>query len=306
MAKNFSELHSVTDILREVCKLPRRNKKIYFFIFLSTSILHFLLILAIIYSLASVFNDISITSTDPTSLDDPKQLFKFILIEVVIILLMSAILFYTMMTTVYVSAMSYLERDLKLKDLFKKIKKIWIRPMVTGFYSTLISTGFLVLVVPLFLLVILMKGSLVVIMFGIVLVPLVIYLNMYLALVWMLSIVTSVLEDCYGLQAIGKGAQLLKGRKVVGFVLNFVLMILFGVSVLLSIMNMNIQSVTVKLLISLCGMNFAILVKILSMMIYTVFYFDCKQSHGEDVVVEENMGYYTKVSTFPLVDSALP
>ncbi|PIA58873.1 hypothetical protein AQUCO_00400018v1 [Aquilegia coerulea] len=301
---NFSALQSVKNILNEVLKLSHRNKEIFFFIFLSTFIPSILLILAFVYSLTSVSTDLSMDNAissmiiDPSKLDHFKQLLFF--------LLGSAITLFSMMNTVYVSAVSYLGRDLKLKDLFMKINKIWIRPVVTWFYITLIFAGFLfVLVAHLVLLFIFSKGSIIVLTIGIVLVLLAICLNMYIALVSMLSIVTSVLEDSYGLQAIRKGAQLLKGRKLVGFVLTFILMTLFGFHSLVSMMIKNMQMVPLKLLISFCAMIFVFLVKILSMMIYTVFYFDCKRSHGEKVEVEENMGY-TKVSTLPLVDSALP
>ncbi|KAF5178990.1 hypothetical protein FRX31_031418 [Thalictrum thalictroides] len=149
--------------------------------------------------------------------------------------------------------------------------------------------SFFMLVSPLFLLVILTKKSIVVLTIGTVLILLAICLYMYLALVWMLSIVISVLEDCYGLQAFGKGAQLLKGRKVVGFGLTFVLMILIGVNVLVS-----------NIMISTIAMAFAVLLKMFSMMVYTVFYFDCKQSHGEEIELEENIEY-AQVSTLPVV-----
>ncbi|KAF5197946.1 hypothetical protein FRX31_012466 [Thalictrum thalictroides] len=314
MAKNFSVLQSVMEILRKVCNLPHKNKKIFFFIFLSTFISYFPQFLATIYPRTSVFEfiDFPIPSTNFTSSDDPKQLFKIkegamhtILKEVVLFFLTSMISFFSMVTTIYVSAMSYLDRDLKLKVIFKKIKNIWFRPMLTWIYSTVLGTGgFLVLSMPLSVLVTLMKETgitlVIVIPLGIVLVILAIYLYMYFTLVRELSIVTSVLEDCYGLQAIAKGAELLNERKAVGFVLNFVLMIPFGVTTALEyMMNKNIQPVTLKLLISFC-------VTILSLMMYTVFYLNCKHSHGEDVVDEENMGYYTKVSTFQLVDSAAP
>ncbi|KAF5186304.1 transmembrane protein [Thalictrum thalictroides] len=307
------------EILREVCKLPHKNKKIFFFIFLSTFIPYILLLIGTMYAFTSISTDLSMNaiplmSMNPASPDYFKQLFKvqqdgvvFFLIEVVVFLLSSVITVFSMMTTIYVSTMSYLGRDLKLKDLFMKIKKIWIRPVVTWFYAILMNTGLCMLVLPLIFLIILSKGSSVfVLTIGIILVLLATCLYMYLNLVSMLSIVTSILEDSYGLQAIGKGAELIKGRKLVGFVLNFIWMILIGLNMIVSMMNMmKIQGVALMLLISFCTVIFGTLVTILSMMMYTVFYFDCKHSHGEEVEVEENTGY-TKVSTIPLVDSALP
>ncbi|KAF9586780.1 hypothetical protein IFM89_039998 [Coptis chinensis] len=122
----------------------------------------------------------------------------------------------------------------------------------------------------------------------------------------MLSLVISVLEDCYGLQALGKAEKLVEGRKVFGLVLTFVVMILYNPGTLFSMINKNQQTVTTQILIAYgVTVNFAILVKILSMKAYTVFYFELKESHGEQIVVEEDMEYST-MSSIPLVDSDLP
>ncbi|PIA58870.1 hypothetical protein AQUCO_00400015v1 [Aquilegia coerulea] len=282
MSRNFSELQSVMDILKKVVKLPQRSKS-FVFIFILTSVCYTILIIVSMDPMNPLMSSMDMDPTNPGYL---KQLY---IDTMVFFLCISIISFSSMVTTIYVSAVSYLERKLEFKDILK-FKKMWIRPVVTWFYFTLMCAGFFLLVSPLFLLLIPTKGSIIVLAIGIVLVLLAICLYMYLALVWMLSIVISVLEDCYGLQALGKSAELLKGRKVVGLVLTFVLMILIGVNVFVT-----------KLFNVVSAMNFAVLVKMLSMMIYTLFYFDCKQSHGEKVQVEENIEY-VQVSTLPVVD----
>ncbi|KAF8400420.1 hypothetical protein HHK36_013718 [Tetracentron sinense] len=46
---------------------------------------------------------------------------------------------------------------------------------------------------------------------------------LYLVTVWVLSLVVSIVEeDCYGMKALGKARELIKGRKVPGFVLFYV------------------------------------------------------------------------------------
>ncbi|PIA58869.1 hypothetical protein AQUCO_00400014v1 [Aquilegia coerulea] len=316
MAKYFSGLHTVMEILREVIGLPRRNKKIFLFIILSTLIPYSLLIFATIYSLTTIITDLSMNAIplvgmNPKSAQYVKQFFMMkedfmliILVEIIFFLLMSAVSLFSMVATIHVSAMSYLERDLTLKELSLKLKKNWIRPMITWFYFTLMSAGYLVVVLPLYVLLVLNKGSVAVVAIGIVLFLLVIFLNIYLVIIWMLSLVISVLEDCYGLQALGKGEQLMKGRKGVGFGLTFISVILLGANAFVAMISKHHQTVTVRFSVMYIMLTLAILVKILSMMMYTIFYFDCKQCHGEHVEIEENMEYSKVFTKFD--DTALP
>ncbi|KAF5178992.1 transmembrane protein [Thalictrum thalictroides] len=314
MAKYFSGLQTVMEILREVIGLPRRNKKIFFFIFLSTLIPYFLLIFATIYSLKTIITDlsmitISLVRMNPKSAEYVKQFTKMkedsmfiILVEVMFFFLMSAVSLFSMVATIHVSAMSYLDRDLTLKDLFSKFKKNWFRPVITWFYFTLMSAGYFVVILPLYVLLVLTKESFVVAAVGIVLALLVMsFLNIYLVIVWMLSLVISVLEGCYGLQALGKGEQLMKGRRGVGFGLTFISVVLLGANFFLATISKHHQTVTIRFLIMSVMLTLAILVKISSMMMYTIFYFDCKQCHGEHVEIEEKEYIFTKLD-----DTALP
>ncbi|KAF9613703.1 hypothetical protein IFM89_010145 [Coptis chinensis] len=299
-----SELQGVMEIVKEVFKLPRRNKKIFLFIILSTMILDSLLFLATITSFKYLSNDLLMkvlpfVSMDPKSSVYLKLLFKIkedaillILVEMVFLLLMTVVSLFSMVATIYVSAMSYLGKSLTLTDLCFGIKKIWTRPVITWLYISLCIAGFTLLILPLCFVLILGRGSMIVVAVGILVFLPVIFLNLYLSLVWMLSLVMSVLEDCYGLQALGKAEKLVKGRKVVGLVLTFLVMILYIPGILFSMINKNQQTVTTQILIAYgVTVNFTILVKILSMMAYTVFYFELKESHGEQVVVEEDMEY---------------
>ncbi|PIA58867.1 hypothetical protein AQUCO_00400012v1 [Aquilegia coerulea] len=304
MAKYISGLHTVMEILKEVIGLPRRNKNIFFLIILSTLIPYSLLIFATIYSLTTIITDLSMNAIplvrmNPKSAQYVEQFFimkedsmLILLVKIFFFLLMSAVSLFSMVATIHVSAMSYLERELTLKDLSLKLKKNWIRPVITWFYFTLMSAGYFVLVRPLYVLLVLNKGSVIVAAIGIALFLLVIFLNIYLVIVWMLSLVISVLEDCYGLQALGKGEQLMKGRKGVGFgLITFISLILLGANAFVAMINKHHQTVTIRFSVMYIMLTLAILVKILSMMMYTIFYFDCKQYYGEPVEIEKNMKY---------------
>ncbi|KAF9586782.1 hypothetical protein IFM89_040000 [Coptis chinensis] len=314
MAKNYtSEPLGVIHILKGVPKLFHRNKKIILFIILFTVVSYAFIDLSIKsyyvnnndLSTKSYSNDFSMNATNPasfnmtpTSLESLKLFLEtqkgFPLFMLVDLFLATALSIVSMVAIVYVSAMSYLGKDLTLKDLFLRIRNVWTRSVITWFYVSLLYASFLVLVLPVSFVVVLgnSRGSLIIAAVGmIVLFCLAMFLHLYLALIWICSMVVSVLEDCHGLQALGKAEKLIKGKKVVGIALTFVVMILYGASFLVSIMvNDNHQTSKLQLLF-MYAIDIKLLVKVLSVMAYTLFYFERKESHGEQVDDDEDIVY---------------
>ncbi|KAL5715499.1 hypothetical protein ACHQM5_017309 [Ranunculus cassubicifolius] len=318
MAKSYSELLGLMEILQESIKLLRKNKKILFFIVLYTMISYSILtvantlsLLLFIRNLAVVMVPVFATHTfDPKSPEFIKQLsvikdnlVLLFLTQLFFVLLMSLVSLFSVVSTIYVSAMSYLGKDLTLKDLYLKIKLIWSRPIITWFYFSLLSGGFIVMILPLSFL--LSSESIISVAIGIVIIILAIGINAYFSLLWMLSLVSSVLEDCSGFQALGKAEKLVQGRKIVGLFLTFIVMMLFSAVVFPSMVNSRNQAVFVRILMILVTLGLGILVKIMSMTVYTVFYFDRKHSCGEQVEVEDSVEY-SRVSAVSLVESAIP
>ncbi|XP_038700768.1 uncharacterized protein LOC119997678 [Tripterygium wilfordii] len=132
-------------------------------------------------------------------------------------------------TTVVIFASAYMHngKALSFKELLLKTLKAWKRPLVTWFYVTLLASGFLIvfiiILIPVFLV---MDSPFKPSIVSIVLIVLVAVLYTYLAVVWTLALVVSVLEDKRGIEALGKAAQLVKGMKLEGFLLNLVFTIL--------------------------------------------------------------------------------
>ncbi|KAF9613700.1 hypothetical protein IFM89_010142 [Coptis chinensis] len=327
MAKTYtSEPLGVMQILKGVPKLFHRNKKIILFIILSTVVSYAFIDLSIKSYYAnnndlstnsySNNDDLSMNATNPasfnmtpTSLVSLKLFLKtqkdFPFFMLVDLFLATALSIVSMVAIIYVSAMSYLGKDLTLKDLFLRIRNVWTRPVITWFYVSLLYAGFFCLVFPVSFVVVLAssRGSLSIAAVGmIVLFCLAMFLHLYLALIWICSMVVSVLEDCHGLQALGKAEKLIKGKKVVGIALTFVVMILYGASFLVSIMiNKNHQASKLQLLF-MYAIDIKLLVKVLSVMAYTLFYFERKETHGEQVDDDEDI-VYGRVSTVALVES---
>ncbi|KAK9130236.1 hypothetical protein Sjap_010723 [Stephania japonica] len=207
--------------------------------------------------------------------------------------------------TIYVSAMSHLHKDITLKELVLGTKKIWKKILITLFYVSLLSIGFNLLFLPCVLFVgLLYFSSKLMFVIGIALLIFPSLLVLYLNVVLMLSLVVSVLEeDVYGFGAMGKAERLVRGKKVQGFIICLVFIVASGV---LAFSLMSPRKVWIAIAVMVAKMIFTSLFRMFSLMAYTVFYFECKKNHGEEVEFEVDDVSYIKVPTAPLVDSALP
>ncbi|GFQ07414.1 hypothetical protein PHJA_002885500 [Phtheirospermum japonicum] len=292
-----------------------------FSVFLTSSVLWLFL-----YSLTSLSEDIFVTSQqsfmpNPNSFDMPdptipglspaqttgpfrqlqEDLAIILVVEIAFFLASFIISFFSTFSTTLISAMSYKAKNLSLKELFSIICRKWTRPLITTFYVTAIVMGyfFVVSVLAAPLLVYRSKATLsVAILIGVV--AFVFYL--YLSVSWVLAVVISVVEESYGLKALGKAAALVEGKKLQGFLINvcfelLVLIIFCGYKVVLGYKGSWLleSSVMSRLFVVI----FLGLVKIFVAVAYTVLYFKCKEDNGEEIELHGNIEY-TKVQNTEL------
>ena len=120
-------------------------------------------------------------------------------------------------------------------------------------------------------------------------IPIVIF-YCFLAVAWNLSIVIAVLEEKGGLEAIGKAAELVKGMKLQGFLLNILSEILASV-VYLGFILLPTKSEALSMLVVLVLFSLACLIKMAAFMAFTVLYIVCKHSHGEEIELQGSLEY---------------
>ncbi|KAF2310236.1 hypothetical protein GH714_007356 [Hevea brasiliensis] len=111
-----------------------------------------------------------------------------------------------------------------------------------------------------------------------------------------------------GLEALGKAAEIVKGMKLQGFLLNFA----FSISSLILVLAIKTipvaHSLALEIIIALVTINSAILVRMYWFSAFTVFYYRCKKTHGEQVELEgvSSDGYIVIPTTAPLVGDNIP
>ncbi|CAF2156984.1 unnamed protein product [Brassica napus] len=211
----------------------------------------------------------------------------------------------TLVVIVHASALTHKEENVKLKDFPTLTLKSWKGPLVTSFYIVLFSLGywflFFIVLFPLLLLstkldYLAAKSGALFVLFSV--------FESYLAIVWYLSLVISILEETYGIQALGKAAKIVKGMKPKLFLLNlFFGLVSFGLVQIVRRVDLN-SSFAVILTIGLVLVSSVAAVRMFQLVTYTITYFQCKGLQGKDVESLRDVEYM-KLSSTTLI-GALP
>ncbi|KAK6151484.1 hypothetical protein DH2020_014119 [Rehmannia glutinosa] len=315
-------------ILNESIKLLPKNGKLMAFIAIFSVVLSSSIFLLFSYILQSLVIDMFVTSQqsfmpDPNSFADPSSLTPqtgfspaqiigplrhlqedssiILAVEIAFIFALSVISFFSTISTILVSSLSYNSKNSSPKEIFSMIARKWTRPLITTLYVSCLAIGyfFVVLLLATPLLMYRNKATLsVAILLGIV--AFVFYL--YLSVSWALAIVVSVVEEsCYGIEALGKAGALVKGKRLIGFLLNVCFVLVTLIVFLGYMIILGKKWLGNPIIYGLLVLIFLSLVKILRAVAYAVLYFRCKVHHGEEVELHGGVEY-SKLPTTQLAN----
>lgn len=277
-------------ILRESLQLPTRNLKLM----ISNTLLMLILFLALATShnlIAGPFL-MEIEDLEPGNSLAPKfqkHIRILFVLESVFLLIFFIHSLFAMSMTIHASAATYTGEYLHLKDVFSRTVATWKRPTITCFYVVLLITFTALLAALLFSAFVLIFNGAALIAFISLMGILAMLFYLYLAVVWILGLVISIVEeDCYGITALIKAGVLIKGRKLQGCALMLFLVLLTApLSALfsLNIVEDEIRPVS-RVAIGIMDAVLVCLVKLFGFVVYTVFYYQCR-SNGEKEDMEE-------------------
>lgn len=207
------------------------------------------------------------------------------------------------------SAVTYCRKDLSTKELLLRAVKSMKRTVVSWLYIRLLDLGYGLLVALLLLLLVLIFNiTFTILAFSMILLVVALFFRTYLDVVWNLALVVSVLEDICGIEALGKAARLVKGSKLRGFFLN--LFVAFSMSMFNGLVTIGTVAFpeNARMIPSLFSYSITCLITMFLYMSYTVLYYECKKTHGEEV--ERKLSTeYTKVAfteSTPLLSADAP
>lgn len=186
---------------------------------------------------------------------------------------------------VYTIACIYTARDLTFKKVMSVVPKVWKRLMVT--FLIIFAAFFVYNFISIFILIsfLFIGGQAAPYLF---IIGLIIYIIgfVYMTILWQLASVVTVLEDSYGVKAMMKSKNLIKGNMWVALIIFFKLnFALFGTQILFQIFVVHGYSVDLWKKILLGILCFLLLVKLIlfGLVTQTIIYFVCKSYHHENI-----------------------
>ncbi|KAJ9550816.1 hypothetical protein OSB04_014861 [Centaurea solstitialis] len=301
----FQSPFGLLGIFEESFKAISRNKKllvrILLLVFLSISLYD----LAQDYMLASISkkfynfelqfpdnpricNDFRSYLNNPTCRASMDIIHEFFLVKVIFYAYSSIILLVYSVATVFSSHEAYNAKVLGPKEMLLKIRSSWTKPLVTSFYMILITLGIVFLVAISSLIAIISAvNSWSRVYFGGVAVLIIIW-YIYVAALWIFSIVVSVLEEGFvGVKAIGRAAELMSGKRLQASILIILFVVSYVVvdqmnEVIITSYNLSWSTRFAISIVFLNGLNSSL--TIFMFVLFTVLYHERKTSHDEKEV----------------------
>ncbi|XP_031476958.1 uncharacterized protein LOC116248353 [Nymphaea colorata] len=113
------------------------------------------------------------------------------------------------------------------------------------------------------------------------------FLHIYIAAIWHLASVISVLEDSYGLAAMKKSRELLKGKMALAGMLVFVYLVACAIIGMI-FSNVVVRggeeySTGVKFIVGFVLVGLLVLVNLVGLLVQSVFYYVCKAYHHQGI-----------------------
>ncbi|KAK9072198.1 hypothetical protein SSX86_008630 [Deinandra increscens subsp. villosa] len=188
---------------------------------------------------------------------------------------------------VYTIASVYTGRELTFQKVMSVVPKVWKRLMVTFLcmFAAFFVYNFLAVCILIICLVIIPYNA-----FGAIIlyVVLIIYLMgfVYMTVIWQLASVVSVLESSYGLKAMTKSKDLIKGNRVVAISIFFLLNLSLAlIQFLFGKFVVHGSSLDVWKRVGFGILSFVLLLTffLFGLVIQTILYLVCKSYHHENI-----------------------
>lgn len=284
---------STFKILCEAFKLPTKNLNLTLTILLLSFLASSITSGTNYLSTDLIFRDLaaklrSIASIDPSSPEYTiihaaivKDLKELLCIETIFVVASYVVNSLLKIATIHAFSLMSCGKPSTVKDLLCRLGRGLKGPMITMLYISFLNLGYIFLLFAgVGVIVFSASGSVALITSGIILALLGLILYMYLVMVWLVGVVISVVEDnCYGLDAISKAAEKVRGRRRQLALLMLIVFVIPGVPFgAYNAANGYVPSPVMTLVTAAVG----VLVSMFATATVMVFYWDCKRSNGGD------------------------
>ncbi|KAJ8625479.1 hypothetical protein MRB53_034009 [Persea americana] len=301
MDKEPEELQflGIVGIYRESYKILSSYKKLFSHITLSLILPLSFIFLSHIKISDLIFSDIDhdVDALESTPDNSPSQnrllhriaseWLSFLLFKAAYLLLVLLFALLSTSAVVYTIASIYTGKDLTFSKILAVVPKVWKRLVITFFWTFVILLCYNTVTGITIFLILVFTGSNA---FGITLSILIFAFYfvgfVYISLVWHLASVVSVLEDSYGISAMQKSRDLIRGKVWVSAAVFLQLNLVFiAIHIMFSVMVVHGMRVGIVGKIGY-GVLFLVLLAgfmLIGLVVQTVIYLVCKSYHHENI-----------------------
>ncbi|KAL0378240.1 UNVERIFIED_CONTAM: hypothetical protein Sradi_3129500 [Sesamum radiatum] len=187
---------------------------------------------------------------------------------------------------VYTIACIYTAKEVTLAKVMSVVPKVWKRLMVTFIWNFIIVFTYNIVSLLFLIVGLILFGGIPALVIAFVVVFTVLYLAgfLYVTMIWHLATVVSVLEDCYGLNAMTKSQDLIKGKMGISIAL-FVVLVLcfFAIQTTFEFVVVFGQGTGTRIGVGILCLILMSIAMLFGLIIQTIIYFVCKSYHHENI-----------------------
>lgn len=213
---------------------------------------------------------------------------NFFLFKIGYFLFFMILLLLSTSAVVYTIACVYTAKEITFRKVMSVVPKVWKRLMVTFIWNFIIVFAYNIISVLLFVLGAITLGQIPIvgIIFLIAFVISYIIGFFYITIIWHLASVVSVLEESYGLNAMTKSQNLIKGKMGVSFAVFFVVGLCFFVVQLMfefTVVVVDDGGIGSRVGFAIASLILLSIAIIFGLITQTIIYFICKSYHHENI-----------------------
>lgn len=277
---------TISGVVKESISIPRRSPKTFYLISLT---LIFPLSFAILAHSLFTHPILSQLRENPRA-DHADQWAKLLLYQFCYLIFLFAFSLLSTAAVVFTVASLYTAKPVSFGSTLSAIPSVFQRLFITfvwvSFLMLVYNIVFLLFMV--LLIVAVDTDSVLLFLFSVVvLFALFLVVHVYITAVWHLGSVVSVLEPVYGLAAMKKSYELLKGRTRMGFVLVFSYLAICGaISGLFGMIVVNggeYYGLFSRILAGGFLVGVLVVVNLVGLLVQSVFYYVCKSFHHQGI-----------------------
>ncbi|XP_074374290.1 uncharacterized protein LOC141714685 [Apium graveolens] len=205
---------------------------------------------------------------------------------------------------VYSIACIYANREISFKKVMGVVPQVWKRLMVTFIVIFVLNFIYTVIAVATMILSLTVDNKSSTFLFFVLLI---IYITgfVYLTIVWQLASVVTVLEESYGIKAMNKSRNLIKGKFWVVLAIFFKLNVVFGsiqFVFYVFVVYGFVWEMWKRVAVGLSCLALLVPVVLYALVLQTIIYFVCKSHHNETIdkpALSKRLGEYERLLSEP-------